>query len=101
MGNRREKSGARHARKDAVVGRDDGMEGARRIAGRFLRRTVVTRDEVHLPAARAQALADRRPGEAGANDQCAFFLAACYLAGASMSRNEHFLLVAEPRAFFD
>ena len=65
---RRQEAGARQAREHAVVGRDDRMEGAGVVARGFLRRLGVPLVEVDFPAARAQALAHRRAGEARADD---------------------------------
>ena len=90
--------GARKPREDAVVGREHRVKGAREVTGGFLRRLGVSLVELHLPAARAEPLAHRRPGDPGADDDRApcgrrkmvtitiFFAADQHLALAAESR---------------
>src|SRR5438105_68506 len=61
-----QETGPRQPREHAVVGRDDRMEAAGVVARGFLRCRGVALDEPHLPASRAQPLADRGTREAGA-----------------------------------
>ena len=64
----KKKRGARAAREQAVVGRDDGVEDGGGVAGGFGGRLAVPLDQRDLPAARRQALANGRAGDARADD---------------------------------
>ena len=76
------------------------MERAGVVARGFLRRLGVALVEIDLPAARTEALAHRRAGEASTDDRGASLRRGCGRAF-QIARDEHFLLLAVALALLD
>ena len=98
VGQRIQERRPRQAREDAVVGREHRMKGARVIAGCLLRRLRVPLVELHLPAARAQALAYRRARDTGADHHRASGRWGKMATVTIFPADEHFTLAGEAGA---